>query len=152
YSYDGADRLRDLRTMANSATVSQFTYDVNRLGLGTVVTETLPLGGGGMGLQSTPMAAPPDTVSASIAASGAQHPQLAAMALPGSARPAATEALTATIQKTIRQLPLSFVPNAGQTDAAVRYQAHGLGGTLFFTPREIVLALPTAAPTQTLAL
>ena len=39
-------------------------------------------------------------------------------------------------------LPLSFVPNTGQTDPAVRFQARGLGGQLFFTPAEIVLTLP----------
>jgi len=39
-------------------------------------------------------------------------------------------------------LPLSFVPNAGQTDPAVRFQAHAAGGTLFFTPGEVVLSLP----------
>jgi hypothetical protein len=39
-------------------------------------------------------------------------------------------------------LPVSFVPNAGQTDAAVRFQADTLGGTLFFTDSEVVLALP----------
>ena len=40
------------------------------------------------------------------------------------------------------QLPLSFIPNAGQTDQAVRFQAHGYGGTLFFTPAEVTLVLP----------
>ncbi|GAB4534845.1 MAG: hypothetical protein Kow0063_18380 [Anaerolineae bacterium] len=39
-------------------------------------------------------------------------------------------------------LPLSFIPNAGQTDPAVHFQAHGLGGTLFFTPDQVVLSLP----------
>ena len=43
-------------------------------------------------------------------------------------------------------VPLTFVPNAGQTDPAVRFQAHTLGGTLFFTPSEVVLALPRTAP------
>ena len=43
------------------------------------------------------------------------------------------------------QLPLSFVPNAGQTNPAVRFQVRGMGGTLFFTPREVVLSLPTPA-------
>ena len=42
-------------------------------------------------------------------------------------------------------LPLIFVPNAGQTDPAVRFQAETLGGTLFFTPTEVVLALPQTA-------
>lgn len=40
------------------------------------------------------------------------------------------------------RLPLSFVPNAGQFDPRVRFQAHGLGGELFFTPSEVVLSLP----------
>jgi hypothetical protein len=43
------------------------------------------------------------------------------------------------------KLPLSFVPNAGQADPAVRFQVRGLGGTLFFTPGEVVLSLPTPA-------
>lgn len=39
-------------------------------------------------------------------------------------------------------LPLSFIPNADQTDPAVRFQAHGAGGMLFFTPDQVVLSLP----------
>ena len=42
-------------------------------------------------------------------------------------------------------LPLSFVPNRGQTDPRVSYVAHGLGGMLFFAPREVVLSLPVSA-------
>ncbi len=41
------------------------------------------------------------------------------------------------------KLGLSFVPNVGQTDPIVRFQVESLGGKLFFTPGEIVLALPT---------
>ena len=41
------------------------------------------------------------------------------------------------------QLPLSFVPNAGQSDAVVRYQAHAMGGMLFFEEDAVVLSLPT---------
>jgi len=40
------------------------------------------------------------------------------------------------------QLPLAFVPNAGQTDPAVRFQVHDRSGTIFFTTSEIVLTLP----------
>jgi uncharacterized repeat protein (TIGR01451 family) len=43
------------------------------------------------------------------------------------------------------KLPLSFISNAGQTDPAVRFQAHGMGSTIFFTPSEVVLTLPSAA-------
>ena len=39
-------------------------------------------------------------------------------------------------------LPLAFIPNTGQTDPPVRFQAHGLGGTLFFTPDQVALSLP----------
>jgi hypothetical protein len=34
------------------------------------------------------------------------------------------------------------VPNVGQEDQAVRFQARGLGGNLFFTPSEVVFSLP----------
>jgi uncharacterized repeat protein (TIGR01451 family) len=44
----------------------------------------------------------------------------------------------------LRQLPLAFVPNAGQTDTAVYFQAHDVGTTVFFTADEVMLALPTA--------
>ncbi|MCI0552302.1 MAG: PKD domain-containing protein, partial [Anaerolineae bacterium] len=40
------------------------------------------------------------------------------------------------------RLPLSFVPNLGQEDAAVKFQVQGLGGKLFFTPGEVVFSLP----------
>ena len=39
------------------------------------------------------------------------------------------------------KLPLLFEPNAGQENEAVRFKAHTPGGTLFFTPSEVVLAL-----------
>ena len=39
-------------------------------------------------------------------------------------------------------LPLSFVPNLGQSDAVVRYQAHGMSGTLFFEDDAVALSLP----------
>jgi RHS repeat-associated protein len=40
-TYDQADRLRSLTTTVGSTTTSAFAYQVNRLGLRTVVTETL---------------------------------------------------------------------------------------------------------------
>ncbi len=44
--------------------------------------------------------------------------------------------------------PLAFMPNQGQADPAVQFQAQSLGGTAFFTPQEVVLALPPAAAEQ----
>lgn len=43
------------------------------------------------------------------------------------------------------QLPLAFVPNLGQTNAAVHFQAHDLGRTLYFTKNSVVLVLPVEA-------
>lgn len=44
----------------------------------------------------------------------------------------------------LRQLPLAFMPNVGQTGAAVRFHVQSFGGTLFFPPNEIVMTLPTS--------
>ncbi len=49
---------------------------------------------------------------------------------------------TPVVAPNFGKLPLSFVPNAGQTDPAVRFQVRGMGGTIFFTDGEVVLALP----------
>jgi len=43
------------------------------------------------------------------------------------------------------QLPLSFIPNAGQTDTAVAFQAHDMGSTIFFTAEGVTLSLPQNA-------
>jgi len=50
--------------------------------------------------------------------------------------------LTTSHRTNFQALPLSFVPNVGQQDQAVRFQARGLGGNLFFSPGEVVLNLP----------
>jgi hypothetical protein len=39
------------------------------------------------------------------------------------------------------QLPLAFIPNAGQTDPSVRYYAQGAGYTFYFADHKAVLAL-----------
>lgn len=58
--------------------------------------------------------------------------------------------LTASpITHDVTQLPLSFVPNVGQTDPAVQFQAQGLGGTIFFTSDQVVLSLPVGEATTT---
>jgi hypothetical protein len=40
-----------------------------------------------------------------------------------------------------RPQPLAFVANVGQANAKVRLLARGLGGMLFFTDDEVVLAI-----------
>ncbi len=42
-------------------------------------------------------------------------------------------------------LPLAFLPNAGQADPAVRFQTQGMGGSVAFTQREVVVRLAPAA-------
>ena len=45
----------------------------------------------------------------------------------------------------LRDLPLAFEPNEGQTAPSVRFVAHAPGGTLFFAQSEVVLALQTGS-------
>ncbi|MBX3080240.1 MAG: SBBP repeat-containing protein [Anaerolineae bacterium] len=55
---------------------------------------------------------------------------------------------SAVIQQNYGQLPLSFVPNVGQTNEQARFQVNSLGGTLFFTPQTVVLSLPQRNDTK----
>ncbi|MBE7550852.1 MAG: hypothetical protein HS126_07220 [Anaerolineales bacterium] len=54
----------------------------------------------------------------------------------------------ALAQTTLARLPLRFIPNQGQTDPAVKFHVHGLGGSLFFSPKEVVFSLPTPVTEQ----
>jgi hypothetical protein len=47
----------------------------------------------------------------------------------------------------IAALPISFEPNAGQTDPSVSFLAHAPGSTLYFTDAEVVIALQTGMTT-----
>jgi uncharacterized repeat protein (TIGR01451 family) len=68
---------------------------------------------------------------------------LAAVAFPGRTRAASPEPpATPEVGARAPGLPLFFVPNLGQSPPAVRFQARTLGGAVFFTQREVVLALP----------
>ncbi|MBX3083231.1 MAG: SBBP repeat-containing protein [Anaerolineae bacterium] len=53
-----------------------------------------------------------------------------------------TPSAKGAIQQNYGQLPLSFVPNVGQTNEQVQFQVNSLGGTLYFTPDAVVLTLP----------
>ncbi|MDZ4720153.1 MAG: SBBP repeat-containing protein, partial [Roseiflexaceae bacterium] len=61
------------------------------------------------------------------------------------ANPSRTPAVPTTAN--LSQMPLAFVPNAGQTDAQVRFATQAMGGTLYFTMNEVILSLPTAENT-----
>lgn len=45
----------------------------------------------------------------------------------------------------MKSAPVAFIPNAGQTDPSVRFQARALGGMVFFTSDAVTLSLPTSA-------
>ena len=46
------------------------------------------------------------------------------------------------------KLPLAFVPNAGQTDARVRFSAQAAGAAFYFTPEEAVFAFRKGSPSR----
>jgi hypothetical protein len=80
-------------------------------------------------------------LASSSAARASQLPESAsleraAVATPAGARPAAKEKALAAYGR----LPLAFVPNAGQTEARVRFQAQAGGASFWFTPTEAVFA------------
>src|SRR5438876_6918843 len=54
---------------------------------------------------------------------------------------AASPAAKRTALAAYGKLPLAFVPNAGQTDASVRYSAQAGGYSIYLTRDEAVLAL-----------
>jgi hypothetical protein len=58
--------------------------------------------------------------------------------------PARTLRRSPALEK-LNNLPLFFVANKGQADVSVEFVVHSLGGTLFFTPGELILSLPKPA-------
>ena len=42
-------------------------------------------------------------------------------------------------------MPISFVPNTGQIDSAVRFHARAMEGNVYFTDREVLFALPDSS-------
>ena len=82
-------------------------------------------------------AAAPSAPLVAPASTAVPHPEPPPPSLPAHAP------ITPNRLSTLAPLPLSFVQNTGQFDARVRYQTRGLGGSVFFTPQEIVLAVPT---------
>ncbi|MCL4303384.1 MAG: SBBP repeat-containing protein [Anaerolineae bacterium] len=54
----------------------------------------------------------------------------------------------ALVQTTLARLPLRFIPNQGQTDPAVKFHVHSLGGSLFFNQKEVVFSLPAPVEEQ----
>jgi Beta-propeller repeat len=65
---------------------------------------------------------------------------LRAVSEPGLAAPASSPAQEQTAREGYAKLPLVFVPNAGQSDARVRYSAQAGGATFYFTREEAVFA------------
>jgi YVTN family beta-propeller protein len=69
-----------------------------------------------------------------------------ALALPIMAHASPGPAPAAPGIEDLGRIPLAFVPNRGQADAAVQFQAHGGGATFFFTAQEVLLSLPLTPP------
>jgi hypothetical protein len=72
-------------------------------------------------------------------------------ASPGDATLVASK-VPARVRRAYHELPLAFVPNAGQTDRGVRYSAQGDGFAYFFTPGAAVLSFRQAARGQVIRL
>jgi hypothetical protein len=74
---------------------------------------------------------------------------LAALLLPGAnaaPQPAAPAPASPGVLGAYGRLPLAFVPNAGQTDARVRFAAHAAGAQFYFTRSEAVFAFTKGSP------
>ncbi|HEY3232915.1 MAG TPA: SBBP repeat-containing protein, partial [Roseiflexaceae bacterium] len=89
------------------------------------------------------------TLGQDDAAPTAPHQATTTPAAPVGSGTTAPVAATAPARPDFRRLPLAFMPNLGQTDASVRYMVRGMGGTLFFSADEAVLALPDLTSTLT---
>ena len=85
--------------------------------------------------RGTPVPEAPVSVTRPILAS-------ATTSLPAAARKAARVSPTTTNRAldAYRRIPISFTPNAGQTDSRVRYYAQWNGVELYFTANEAVLS------------
>ncbi len=94
---------------------------------------------------------PPAAPKAQAAAPQPNRAQATALSVPSANAPTSNRN-TATRAATLAAsaLPLSFVPNVGQTDTAVRFLVRNSGGTLFFGSDEAVLAIPLPDPTRTI--
>src|SRR5437762_13477087 len=57
----------------------------------------------------------------------------------GAGQAPAAKAAVRTVD--VSKIPLHFEPNQGQADPTVRYLTHAPGGTIYFTPSEIVMAV-----------
>jgi hypothetical protein len=64
------------------------------------------------------------------------------------AQVSSTDAQVPSAATSYGQLPLSFIPNAGQSDAVVLYQARAMGGMVFFINDAVVLSLPNTGGIQ----
>jgi hypothetical protein len=79
--------------------------------------------------RSPPLAIEPLATSPAASVSG-----------PGSAGSQLAPATKRTVTRAYGKLPLSFIPNRGQTDERVRYYAQGRAASFYFTRKNAVLA------------
>ena len=159
YSYNNAGRLTALQHTLGTNTPASYNYTYDPAGNLTQAVELVQNPGQFSSLNpgAVPVAAAPDLANPSISNDSLSELLLLAV-MPGESNtdssasyqfasyqlpePQKAPSARALQQVDFSRLPLSFVPNFGQEDEAVRFQAQGLGGRLFFTPSEVVFALP----------
>jgi Beta-propeller repeat len=93
---------------------------------------------------------PPNPASPAAVPTAAEPRALSAR--PAAAASGASKATQRRIRSAYGKLPLSFVPNAGQTNKQVRYYAQGADFSFFFTPARAVLSLRKGNRAQVLNL
>ncbi|HEU4321507.1 MAG TPA: DUF6531 domain-containing protein [Roseiflexaceae bacterium] len=151
-SYDGADRLRQLRSVGVQGLLSQFQYDVDRVGQRTIITETLALElppdpNASPTPSITPTRTPTRTPTAAPTATTTPTatPTATATSTP---TPAATNTATATPTRTPTATPTRTpTPSATRTPTAIPTRTPTATPTR--TPTATATRTPTATPRRT---
>ena len=92
-------------------------------------------------MRTRPIFRPLGLALVSVAAAGVLLQIGSAQASSERARQPAAAATKQQALDAYGKLPLAFVPNAGQTDARVRFEAQAGAASFFFTPRAVVFSL-----------
>ncbi|HKJ38570.1 MAG TPA: SBBP repeat-containing protein [Anaerolineales bacterium] len=136
YTYDDGNRLKEMEHVKGSSVLASYNYSYDPAGNRTQAIELLQN--------------PPELASLNTNVAPVAHSLPTYNNMPASYHPLSYQAPEAQIaqndfrpqqQISFGQLPLYFVPNLGQFDKDVDFQTNALGGSIFFTESEVVLAL-----------
>lgn len=155
YTYDNANRLLDITHAQGQELLSSFQYLYDKVGNRTQAIENISPPSLTAAAATMPVAAlpntfglPPSNLDAanlylSSESSTSSNSLLASnnSALPVAYHNAAAPQVSAQEEINFNRLPLSFIANIGQFDKDVKFQTNSLGGSIFFTESEVVLAL-----------